>query len=61
MFGRLGSFYLAQQLAEQDARRREERISYPGSDDRNLGIFLRLLGVMGIGFCAAGAIALMTA
>ncbi|MEQ1403636.1 hypothetical protein ABK249_01705 [Neorhizobium sp. Rsf11] len=61
MFGRLGSFYLAQHLAEQDACRREERIPDRSPADQNLGIFMRLLGVMGIGFCAAGAIALMAA
>jgi len=61
MFGRLGSFYMAQYLAEHDARRREEPVSDRSPVDQNLGIFLRLLGVMGIGFCAAGAIALMAA
>ncbi|WP_159457640.1 hypothetical protein [Xaviernesmea oryzae] len=52
---------MAQYLAEDDARRREEPVSDRSPVDQNLGIFLRLLGVMGIGFCAAGAIALMAA
>jgi len=61
MFGCLGNFYLAQVLAEHDVRRRDEPVSNLSPVDQNLGIFLRLLGVMGIGFCAAGAIAMMAA
>ncbi|WP_117190988.1 hypothetical protein [Rhizobium terrae] len=61
MFGRLGNLYLARQLAERDARRREEPASNLSPADANLGIFLRLFGVLGIGFCAAGAVAIMVA
>jgi len=59
MFGRLGHVYVLH-LAEAKARHR--RLSQPDRPvDANLGIFLRLLGVIGLGLCAAGRVSVMVA
>ncbi|CDN52696.1 Hypothetical protein RG1141_CH03320 [Neorhizobium galegae bv. officinalis bv. officinalis str. HAMBI 1141] len=59
MFGRLGSVYFLH-LAEAKARQR--RLSKPNRPvDANLGVFLRLLGVIGLGLCAAGLVSMMAA
>jgi len=59
MFGRLGHVYVLH-LAEAQARHR--RLSQPDRPvDANLGVFVRLLGVIGLGLCAAGLVSVMVA
>lgn len=59
MFGRLGSVYVLH-LAE--AKARQHRLLQPDRRvDANLGVFLRLLGVIGFGLCAAGFVSMMVA
>jgi hypothetical protein len=59
MFGRLGNVY-SLHLAEAKAQQR--RLSQPDRPvDANLGVFLRLLGVIGLGLCAAGLVSMMVA
>ncbi|MDQ0132867.1 hypothetical protein J2T08_000768 [Neorhizobium galegae] len=59
MFGRLGSVYVVH-LAE--AKAQQHRLSQPDRPvDANLGVFLRLLGVIGLGLCATGFVAMMVA
>jgi hypothetical protein len=58
MYGRLGIFYLADHAQRARALRRGRAAvaSRPASPE--LGIFLRLAGVIVLLFCVAGAVAL---
>ena len=59
MFGRLGSVYF---LHVAEAKARQRRLSQPNRPvDANLGVFLRFLGVIGLGLCAAGLVSVMVA
>lgn len=59
MFGRLGNVYV---LHRAEAKAQQRRLSQPGRPvDANLGVFLRLLGVIGLGLCAAGLVSMMVA
>lgn len=58
MFGRLGSITFLH-LAEAEAQRRRLAGSSPA--DANLGVFIRLLGVIAFGLCAAGLVSMAVA
>ena len=59
MFGRLGNVYFLH-LAEAQAQRR--RLSKPARPaDANLGVFLRLVGVIALGLGAASLISMVFA
>jgi hypothetical protein len=61
MLGRLGRFYLVRYLVEREAVHCADQPGGSAPTDHDLGIFLRLFFVIGIGFCAAGAVALISA
>ncbi|MBW6420801.1 hypothetical protein KX729_05045 [Rhizobium sp. XQZ8] len=59
MFGRLGSITFLH-LAEAEAQRR--RLADGNRpEDANLGIFLRLIGVIALGVCAASLVSMAVA
>lgn len=59
MFGRLGSVYFLH-LAEAEAqRRRLAEANRP--EDANLSVFLRLIGVIALGLCAASLVSMAVA
>ena len=64
MFGRLGSLYFLH-LAEAQAQRRRlvqaDRLPYRSPAETNLGVFLRLFGVIALGLGAAGVVSMMAA
>lgn len=57
MWGRSSSFYLAKYLAEQDTHRFEEAATSQRDVGIGLGVFVRLLGVIALGFGIAAALA----
>ncbi|WP_312403370.1 hypothetical protein [Rhizobium sp.] len=65
MYGRLGSIHLLH-LTEAEAQRRRLAHAYPDTcraggtaAGMSLAIALRLIGVLGVGFCAIAALAVM--
>jgi len=60
MFGRLGSIYFLH-LTEAQAQRRRLSPKAARPADANLAVFLRLIGVIAIGLCAASLVSMAVA